>query len=61
MIDNNIKTPNQYKDCGCKNCPNKGTKLMQIEYIYKKGWFCDSCAVDISFHGLGKEIIENEQ
>jgi hypothetical protein len=34
---------------------------MEVNYIYKKGWFCDSCAVDISFHGLGKEIFENEQ
>ena len=61
MTDTNIKTSYQYNDCACKNCPNKGTRLMEVNYIYKKGFFCDSCAVDISFHGLGKEIFENEQ
>ena len=61
MESNNYKDHQKYKSCACKNCPNKGTRLMEVNYIYKKGWFCDSCAVDISFHGLGKELLENEQ
>ena len=60
MTDINIKTSYEYKDCACKNCPNKGTRLMEVNYIYKKGWFCDSCAIDISFHGLGNEIFEKK-
>ncbi|HET9807173.1 MAG TPA: hypothetical protein VFP49_09715 [Nitrososphaeraceae archaeon] len=54
-------TNHEFKVCDCRNCQNSATRLIEINYIYKKGWFCDSCAVDISFRGLGREILENEQ
>ena len=61
MSDVNIKSADLFKECACKNCKNPASRLMEINYIYKKGFFCDSCAVDLSFHGLGREIFENEQ
>ena len=61
-MTNRINTTNQrFKVCACRNCQKQATRLMEVNYIYKKGWFCDSCAVDLSFHGLGREILENEQ
>ena len=60
MIDENINSIDLFKECACKNCKNPASRLMEINYIYKKGYFCDSCAVDIGFHGLGYEILEKE-
>ena len=61
MTDKINTTNHRFKVCACRNCQKQATRLMEVNYIYKKGWFCDSCAVDISFHGLGTEIFENEQ
>jgi hypothetical protein len=37
----------QYKDCAGKDCKHKGTTLLRIKYLQKKGYFCDSCAADL--------------
>lgn len=60
MLSTNTKSNQGYKVCACKNCTKPASRLMEINYIYKKGYFCDSCAVDIGFHGLGYEILEKE-
>jgi hypothetical protein len=60
MESDNYKDTLQYKICACKDCTNNGTKLMKINYIYKNGYFCDNCAIDLSFHGLGYEVSEKE-
>ena len=61
MTVNNTNTTKTYKTCSCKECKNPASRLMEISYIYKKGYFCDSCAIDLSFHGLGHEIFEEEE
>jgi len=33
-----------YKDCAGRGCSNPGRILLEIRYIKKQGYFCESCA-----------------
>lgn len=37
----------QYKDCAGKDCKRKGRTLLKINFLNKKGYFCDSCTADL--------------
>jgi hypothetical protein len=60
MSSNNIKLNQEFKVCACKNCNNFALRLMEINYIHKKGYFCDTCADEITFLGLGYGIYKNK-
>jgi hypothetical protein len=36
-----------YKQCAGNGCSNSGRILLEISYIKKQGYFCDSCAEDL--------------
>jgi len=61
MSDIIIRSEDIFKECACKNCSNPASRLMEINYVYMKGYFCDTCAIDISFHGLGHEILREQE
>ena len=42
----------QYKDCAGKDCKHKGRTLLKINFLNKKGYFCDSCAADLIQSGI---------
>jgi hypothetical protein len=41
-----------YNKCSGKGCINIGKTLLEIVYIHKTGYFCDSCSEDLLDHGL---------
>jgi hypothetical protein len=40
------------EDCAGKNCHKKGTKLLEIRFIKKSGFFCDSCSFELLELGI---------
>jgi len=48
---NNYGLP-KYKQCAGRNCNKKGTNLLQILFIKKIGYFCDSCTTQLLELGL---------
>jgi len=41
-----------YKQCAGNGCSNSGRILLEIRYIKKQGYFCNSCAEDLLQNGL---------
>jgi hypothetical protein len=54
-------TNQEYKKCAGKGCRNLGRVLLKINYINKKGMFCDTCSADLLDRGLavkaGSDVI----
>jgi hypothetical protein len=48
LIDNN---------CSCPNCDCKRTIFLKIIYQSTTDCFCNTCAVDLKFHGIAEEVI----
>ena len=44
----------EYKQCAGNDCPNPGRILLEIRYIKKQGYFCNTCAEDLLQSGLAK-------
>jgi hypothetical protein len=40
------------RECACHGCQNKGKKQLQIIYLSKAGYFCDSCSEELLNLGL---------
>jgi hypothetical protein len=39
-------------DCAGKGCRKKGIKLLEIKFIKKSGFFCDSCSSELLELGI---------
>lgn len=37
----------KYNNCAGKGCRNHGTNRLQIVFIHKTGWFCNSCTEEL--------------
>lgn len=46
-----------FNRCAKNGCQNIGNKHVIIIHINKKGWFCNSCLVELSNNGLIKEVL----
>ena len=46
----------KYGACAGKDCRNFGIILLQINYIKRKGVYCDVCAADLLQKGLATEL-----
>jgi hypothetical protein len=44
------------KLCACNECPYQGSIHLEVELIRKKGLFCPSCARDLKWHGIAREV-----
>jgi hypothetical protein len=44
---NNHCNVEEYKICAGRQCNNPGKNLLEILFINKPGWFCDSCRDDL--------------
>gem|GEM_PF-2980822 len=40
------------EDCAGKGCHKKGNKLLEIKFIKKSGFFCDSCSSELLNLGI---------
>ena len=40
------------EDCAGKGCHKKGIKLLEIRFIKKSGFFCDSCSSELLDLGI---------
>lgn len=52
------------KPCAGKGCRNTGTNALEVMYINKIGWFCDSCKSTLLKDNLvaqGEEEIASQQ
>ena len=45
-----------YKECAGKKCQNVGIHSLNIRYVYKRGWFCDSCKANLVTENLVEVI-----
>mgnify|MGYP007135511744 CR=1 FL=1 len=43
-----------YKECAGKGCQNEGKIELTVQYLNKRGCFCESCAEDLLCLGLVK-------
>ena len=50
----NILQKYRYNRCAGKSCHNMGTHLLQVIYLNRRGWFCDSCKDGLFSAGLVK-------
>jgi hypothetical protein len=56
MNSNNKQyTLEQFKECAGKGCNNNATKCLEINFLHKHGWFCDSCTKELIINGLARE------
>lgn len=46
----------KYKECARKGCGNIAVHKMEIAYLHKLGWFCDSCRCRLLSEGLVLEL-----
>ena len=46
----------RYKQCAGMDCHNSAAHRLEIVYIKKAGWFCNSCKDDLIADGLVNEI-----
>jgi hypothetical protein len=47
MNPNKLNAPDAYKECAGNGCSNLGRILLEIRYIKKRAYFCNSCAEDL--------------
>jgi len=47
--------------CLCDGCKNQATKFLYIIHHYESGFFCDSCASDLKWHGIAAEIVSVDE
>jgi hypothetical protein len=38
--------------CAGKKCQRQGTRYLEVKYLNKYGWFCDSCMERLLVDGL---------
>jgi hypothetical protein len=59
MNPNIQSSKGKFKECACRGCKRAATRQLEIKFVYKRGWFCDSCTTDLLFHGLAKQILHS--
>ena len=47
----------EYKECAGKGCQNEGKIELTVQYLNKRGCFCESCAEDLICLGLVKQDV----
>jgi hypothetical protein len=47
----------EYKECAGKDCQNEGKIELIVQYLNKRGCFCESCAEDLLCLGLVKQDV----
>jgi hypothetical protein len=45
----------QTKECAGKGCNNNAIKCLEINFLHKHGWFCNSCSKELMLNGLARE------
>ena len=54
MNSNNLNASEEFKRfCAGKGCDKRAVKQMVIKFVHKTGWFCDSCAAELTELDLG--------
>ena len=48
----------EYKECAGKDCQNEGKIELIVQYLNKRGCFCESCAEDLLCLGLVKPDVD---
>jgi hypothetical protein len=44
----------EFKQCAGRGCERKAETALEIRYLHKKAYFCDSCAADLLRLGLAE-------
>lgn len=56
MSTTNSNVEEGYKVCAYRECDRLGDIYLEVELIKRKGWFCNSCATDLKWHGIAREV-----
>jgi hypothetical protein len=48
----------EYKECAGKGCQKEGKIELTVQYLNKRGCFCESCAEDLLCLGLVKQDVD---
>jgi hypothetical protein len=49
------------KQCACNNCSNQATIYLNVKLLRKRGYFCRSCAADLTRKGLAEHVDEEQR
>ena len=52
MCCDSYNTIPTFKECAGKNCKNSATAQLQVKFIKKIGYFCESCTLELKALGL---------
>jgi hypothetical protein len=55
MQTSNINAREGVKICAGKGCLNKGSNILEIKYLKKRGLFCAKCSADLMQSGLASK------
>lgn len=56
-----LDSPEIQRPCAGKKCRSQGTHYLEIKYLYKSGWFCDSCTEKLVTDGLLSELSDGTE
>jgi hypothetical protein len=55
MTPNKKSSSQSFNLCAGKECQNIGIHSLEVRYVHKKGWFCDSCTNNLVADNLVEE------